>query len=392
VGAMADQPLDEARLRRLIAVGRSLVSQLDLETVLGRVLNAARDLTQARYAALGILDSDRSRLDRFITVGIDDSIRVQIGALPEGRGVLGVLISDPKPLRLTNVSDHPRSYGFPAHHPPMGSFLGVPILIGGEAFGNLYLTEKEGGDFNEVDEESVIILAEWAAIAIANARSVARDRLRRTMEASERERKFWARELHDETLQGLAALRVLLGSGLRVGTPEAMARAITQATDELGGEIDKLRALITELRPAALDELGLMAAIEALTERSAVTAGLDIKTEFAIPETWGRERLDPELESTLYRLVQEALTNVVKHARAERVDLLVSMNGHAVTVSVRDDGVGFDPATTSEGFGLVGMRERLELVGGHVQVSSAPGQGTEVRAELPVSGAPSRVV
>ena len=389
---MADQPLDEARLRRLIAVGRSLVSQLDLETVLGRVLNAARDLTQARYAALGILDSDRSRLDRFITVGIDDSTRVRIGALPEGRGVLGVLINDPKPLRLKNVSDHPRSYGFPEHHPPMGSFLGVPILIGGKAFGNLYLTEKEGGDFDEVDEESVIILAEWAAVAIANARSVARDRLRRTMEASERERKFWARELHDETLQGLAALRVLLGSALRVGTPEAMSGAIDQATDELGGEIDKLRALITELRPAALDELGLMAAIEALTERSATTAGLDIKADFALPETWGRERLDPEVESTVYRLVQEALTNVVKHARAERVDLKVSMDGDAVTVSVRDDGVGFDPATTSEGFGLVGMRERLELIGGHVQVSSAPGQGTEVRAELPASGAPSRVV
>ena len=155
--------------------------------------------------------------------------------------MLGVLISDPKPLRLTNVSDHPRSYGFPEHHPPMRSFLGVPIVIGGEAFGNLYLTEKEGGDFDEVDEESVIILADWAAIAIANARSVARDRLRRTMEASERERKFWARELHDETLQGLAALRVLLGSALRVGTPEAMTRAMTQATDELGGEIDNLR-------------------------------------------------------------------------------------------------------------------------------------------------------
>ena len=230
----------------------------------------------------------------------------------------------------------------------------------------------------------MIILAEWAAIAIANARSVARDRLRRTMEASERERKFWARELHDETLQGLGALRVLLGSALRVGTPEAMSGAIDQATDELGGEIDKLRALITELRPAALDELGLMAAIEALTERSATTAGLDIKTDFALPETWGRERLDPELESTVYRLVQEALTNVVKHARAERVDLQVSMNEDAVTVTVRDDGIGFDPATTSEGFGLVGMRERLELIGGRVDISSAPGQGTEVRAELPV--------
>ena len=298
--------------------------------------------------------------------------------------MLGVLIRDPKPLRLTNVGDHPRSYGFPEQHPPMRSFLGVPIVIGGKAYGNLYLTEKEGGEFDEVDEESVIVLADWAAIAIANARSVARDRLRRTMEASERERKFWARELHDETLQGLAALRVLLGSALRVGTPEAMTRAMTQATDELGGEIEKLRGLITELRPAALDQLGLMAAIEALTERAAATAGLEINTAFAPPEIWARERLDPELERTTYRLVQEALTNVVKHARAERVDLHVSMNGDAVTVTVRDDGIGFDSATTSEGFGLVGMRERLELIGGRVDISSAPGQGTEVRAELPV--------
>ncbi len=384
--------MDETRLRRLIEVGRSLVSQLDLETVLGRVLNAARDLTRARYAALGILDADRSRLERFITVGIDDITRVQIGALPEGRGVLGVLINEPKPLRLANVGDHPRSYGFPEHHPPMSSFLGVPILIRGEAFGNLYLTEKEGGEFDEVDEESVIVLADWAAIAIANARSVAQDRLRRTMEASERERKYWARELHDETLQGLAALRVLLGSAFRVGTPEAMSQAINQATDELGGEIDKLRALITELRPAALDELGLMPAIEALTERSAATAGLDVQAEFELPQAPGHERLDPQLESTIYRLVQEALTNVVKHARAERVELQVSTNGGSVTVTVRDDGIGFDPATSSEGFGLVGMRERLDLIGGRLEISSVPGRGTELRAELPVPNQASQVV
>jgi two-component system, NarL family, sensor histidine kinase DevS len=388
---MEDQLLDEARLGRLIEVGRSVVSNLDLETVLGRVLNAARDLTRARYAALGILDSERTRLERFITVGIDDITRVQIGALPEGRGVLGVLISDPKPLRLTNVGDHSRSYGFPDHHPPMTSFLGVPILIGGEAYGNLYLTEKEGGAFDEVDEESVVVLADWAGIAIANARSVAQDRLRRTMEASERERKHWARELHDETLQGLAALRVLLGSALRVGTSEAMSRAIGQATDELGDEIDKLRSLITELRPAALDELGLLPAIEALVERSATTAGLDIHTEFAIPQAGDGGRLDPELESTIYRLVQEALTNVVKHARAERVDVRLFANGGGVTVTVRDDGIGFDATTTSEGFGLVGMRERLELVGGRLQVSSAPGRGTEVRADLAPSSPPDPV-
>jgi GAF domain-containing protein len=155
-----DQSLDEARLHRLIEVGRTLVSQLDLETVLGRVLAAAREMTGARYAALGILDPDRQRLERFITSGIDDETRARIGNLPEGRGVLGVLISEPQPLRLVDVAEHPRSYGFPDHHPPMRTFLGVPILIRGEAYGNLYLTDKERGEFDEADEESVVILAD----------------------------------------------------------------------------------------------------------------------------------------------------------------------------------------------------------------------------------------
>jgi signal transduction histidine kinase len=385
---VSEEPLEEIRLRRLIQVGRTLVSNLDLETVLGQLLEAARDLTGARYAALGILDADRQRLERFVTLGIDEETRTRIGGLPEGRGVLGVLISDPRPLRLSEVSKHPRSYGFPAHHPPMTAFLGVPILIRGQAYGNLYLTEKEGGrEFSEEDEESVIVLADWAAIAIDNARSVAEDRLRRTMEASERERKYWARELHDETLQGLGALRLLLGAALRRGTPEALAQAVSEAIEELLAEIDKLRALITELRPAALDELGLPAAIEALAERSSTTGGLEIHGDVSVDQQGegATGRLDPQLESIVYRLVQEALTNVVKHARAERVDIQVTTRDDRVTVEVRDDGVGFDPALNPPGFGLLGMRERLELVGGTLDVSSAPGRGTSVRVELPLS-------
>jgi signal transduction histidine kinase len=391
---VSEAPLDETRLRRLIQVGRTLVSNLDLETVLGQVLEAARDLTGARYAALGILDADRERLERFITLGIDEETRTRIGSLPEGRGVLGVLISDPRPLRLPRVSGHPRSYGFPEHHPPMSTFLGVPILIRGQAYGNLYLTEKEGGrEFSEEDEESVVVLADWAAIAIDNASSVAEDRLRRTMEASERERKFWARELHDETLQGLGAVRLLLGSALRRGTPEALTQAVSEAIEALLAEIDKLRALITELRPAALDELGLPAAIEALAERSATSGGLEIHGDVSLDQVGeGPEgRLDPQLESIVYRLVQEALTNVVKHARAERVDVQVTSADDLVIVEVRDDGVGFDPELNPPGFGLLGMRERLELAGGTVDVSSAPGRGTRVRAVLPSSGQPSAV-
>ncbi|HET7177201.1 MAG TPA: GAF domain-containing protein, partial [Solirubrobacterales bacterium] len=163
--------LDNRRLGLLIAVGRALVARLDLEGVLGLVLDAARDLTGARYAALGILDERKRELERFLTAGIDAEARAAIGALPRGRGLLGELIRHAEPLRLADVSADPRSHGFPPGHPPMRTFLGVPILIRGEAWGNLYLTDKVGGaEFGEEDEAAVLVLADWAAIAIGNAR------------------------------------------------------------------------------------------------------------------------------------------------------------------------------------------------------------------------------
>ena len=158
------------RLARLVEVGRSLVAELDLEVVLDRVLDVAREITGARYAALGILDERKEELEQFLTAGIDDERREQIGSLPRGRGVLGLLIRDPRPLRLNDVGAHPESYGFPPEHPPMKTFLGVPVIVRGEAWGNLYLTEKEGGPFTEEDESALLILADWAAIAIQNAR------------------------------------------------------------------------------------------------------------------------------------------------------------------------------------------------------------------------------
>ncbi len=162
--------LDEPRLRELIDVGRSLVAELDPEIVFRQLLEVACELTGARYAALGVLDEDRHELERFITHGIDEAGRRAIGNLPRGRGVLGLLIEQPRPLRLGDVGDHPRSYGFPPGHPPMSNFLGVPVMIRGHAWGNLYLTEKDGGEFDEADEQSAVILAEWAAIAVENAR------------------------------------------------------------------------------------------------------------------------------------------------------------------------------------------------------------------------------
>jgi signal transduction histidine kinase len=554
VATPRDAQGDTRRLERLLAVGRGVVAELDLETVLHQVLDAAREITGARYAALGILDEDRRGLARFLTTGIDDEAHAAIGDLPRGRGVLGVLIDDPRPLRLADVGAHPHSYGFPAGHPPMRSFLGVPILVRGEAWGNLYLTEKEGGSFTREDEEAVVILADWAAIAIGNARlyhdvasrrdelertvraleatteisralggetelerilelvvkraralvgarsalialaerdemvvvkavgeispdvvgfrvplddsvtglvlrrrrserladvrnrvnfrlarhtdartglivpllfrdrglgvlavfdrvaggdefrpeeqrlveafassaaaavataqDVASEALRRSLRASEEERRRWARELHDQTLQDLGALRVFLSTARRGEDPGQLQAAMGEAVEALSRGIRDLRALITDLRPASLDELGLVAAVEGLAERTATQHGLEISVEFDARDGRG-ERIDAELEDTAYRVVQEALTNVVKHAGARSIRLRLDRRPEALEIAVADDGAGFDPRADAAGFGLVGMGERVALVGGSLDVRSEPGHGTRITAILP---------
>jgi signal transduction histidine kinase len=468
--------VDEVRLQRLLDVGRSLVGVLDLEIVLQRLLEVARELTGARYAAIGVLDLSREVVERFVTAGIPDHERLAIGDPPRGRGVLGVLIEDPRPLRLAEVSSHPNSYGFPPHHPPMHTFLGVPIVIDGRAWGNLYLTEKAGGArFSASDEEAAVVLADWAAIAIdharlfrvlettseigralggetdlgrvlelvtertqtllradsaellldgdsgspdpvltapltfrnrplgelrvwggpfgedaerlltalaasaatavATAQNAAEEALRRSLEASEAERSRWARELHDETLQQFAGLRMLLAGARRSGDRERIDRALEAALERLTTGIGDLRSLIADLRPAALDELGIVPALEALAARAS-DVEVDLEVSLA-------ERPAAELESTIYRVVQEALTNVAKHAAAARVEVRVRDVDAAIELLVRDDGAGFDPHRRSNGFGLVGMRERLALVRGTLDIQTAPGGGTTLRALIP---------
>ncbi|MCW2966791.1 MAG: sensor histidine kinase [Solirubrobacteraceae bacterium] len=555
VVTVASALLDASRLQRLIAVGRDLVAELDLEALLDQLLATAQELTGARYAAVGILDENRRDLARFITRGVDEDTHRAIGDLPRGRGLLGALITEPKPLRLDDVSAHPSSYGFPPGHPPMETFLGVPVLIRGEAWGNLYLTEKAGG-FDADDEEAAIVLAAWAAVAVDNARlytavqsrrdeleravrgfeataSIARavggetdlgrvlemitkrgralveartvvillregselvvaaaagegdgeiggripvegsttgevlatlrarrvvdidaglqipvqrlgvqsaqaglfvplvyrgrsvgvlaafdrlrgaveftdedeellkafaasaatavataqnvefDRLRRSMEAAEAERRHWSRELHDETLQGLAALKVMLGSANRLEGADLVRAQIDATIEHVDGEIANLRAIITDLRPAALDELGLVPALISLVGRTASRAGLETTTNLA--EVASAPRLAAPIETTVYRIAQEALTNVAKHANATSVTLGVTFSNAAVTLEVADDGDGFDPDVETEGFGIVGMRERAELAGGSLEIARREGR-TNIRAHLPVRG------
>jgi signal transduction histidine kinase len=553
--------LDHSQLERVLAVGRSLVSADDPEEVLRLVIEAARELTGSRYAALGVLDEAGEALERFLYAGVDEATRQAIGPLPRGRGILGELILNPEPLRLRCIGDHPRSYGFPANHPPMETFLGVPIRIRESVYGNLYLSEKESGEeFSPADERLVVVLADWAAIAIDNARALTDTRTRRaeleramrgleataslnrelggetelervlelvvkrsralvdarvsvcfaahedrlqvaaiageadhdligrevsidsppgdalrsgeslevdqlaarrmagiglevgagllvplrargedvgvlalfdrygsegtlsrddrltvesfaasaassilatraiedeklrlSISSSEQERHRWARELHDETLQELGALKVMQETALQMDDVAAAKRMIAQATDQTERVIGALQGLITELRPASLDQLGPGPALEALAARIQSRTGLQVELDVDLAYEAGREatRHSPELESAIYRVAQEALNNVVKHAHAGRARVMVEETGGFVTLVIEDDGVGVeDSAGPREGggFGLVGMRERVELLNGELEMTTPEEGGTLVRVRFPVAG------
>ena len=539
----------EGRLRALFAAGLAVTSELSLDALLKRIVEAAAELTGARYAALGVIDANGSELEQFITHGVDDDLRAEIGDLPLGRGILGVLIRDAQPLRLHDLADDPRSVGFPPGHPPMRSFLGVPILLRGVAYGNLYLTEKPGGgDFTDEDEELVTLLAGQAAVAIENARlyeastrwsrqlqslqevgnalatetdieklldlvvrrlrellearvvalalpigsdelrfaavagaddllgttfsrsesksgavlerrrseridsvlddpevhqevsrqvaartgmwvplvardqaigvleihdkagpdprfdhddfrlaetfaaraavavelsqRVARDAVRRVVQAQELERQRLARELHDETGQALTSILL----GLKP-LEEALADHPAQATlaglrEQVVNALQGVRRLAVELRPAVLDDYGLVPALERL-----ITAfGEQSDTRIDFHSALGEARLPSDMETALYRVVQESLTNIVKHANAKHVSVSLARRPPGVAVVIEDDGAGFDQrAVRADGIGLLGMRERLALLDGRLEIESRPGAGTTVVAEVPLS-------
>jgi signal transduction histidine kinase len=541
------------RLRVLVDAGIALSSELSLEALLQQLVERAALLTGARYAALGVIDQSGTGLERFLTTGIDAETRAAIGELPKGRGILGVLIREAVPLRLAELGDDARSVGFPDNHPPMRTFLGVPILLRGVAYGNLYLTEKQdGAEFTEDDEELVQLLAAQAAVAIENTRlyetstrwlhhleslneiggalagelelepllglvarrlrdlvqarmvlialpepgtdrlriaaadgegtdayglvgmelelgrsktgrvlqrgrservdsviddpeidqqiarrmgvrsalyvplvaearaigvlvvhdklgptssfgdddlrlaeslaaraaiavelskRVSRDTVRRVVEAQENERARLARELHDETGQALTSILLGLKSlDARVNTAESRV-AVAELRELVVSTLQDVRRLAVELRPAALDDFGLVPAIERLRDLTGEQSGVS----FDLVSEIGDQRLSPETETTLYRIAQEALTNVLKHANAHHVRMRLSRSGKAVKLVVQDDGSGFDPERAGDGgVGIVGMGERVALVGGRLTIESTEGAGTMLTAVVPI--------
>jgi signal transduction histidine kinase len=543
------QPTELDRLRVLVDAGIALSSELSLDALLQRIVETAAELTGARYAALGVIDKTGQALERFLTTGVDLETHAAIGDLPRGRGILGVLIRDARALRLHDIADDPRSVGFPRNHPPMKTFLGVPIVLRGVAFGNLYLAEKRDDDFNEEDEELTQLLAAQAAVAIENARlyesstrwlrqveslneiglalaselelepllglvarrlrelvdarlvlialpdgdalrvaaaegagsygivglqlefggskagrvlergrseridsvlddpeidqqtarrlgvhsalfvpllvrgraigvmiahdkagptpsfseddlrltetlaaraavavdlseRVSRDAVRRVVEAQELERRRLARELHDETGQALTSILLRLKPLEQSAASEEARAEVASVRELVVSTLQDVRRLAVELRPSALDDFGLVPAVERLAETFREQTGLAVDLEAQLAD----ERLPSEVETALYRVVQEALTNVVKHSGADRVSILLARKSRAVVAVVEDDGSGFDPGTTREGaLGLAGMRERVGLVGGRLRIESSAETGTTLVAEVPLS-------
>jgi signal transduction histidine kinase len=545
----------ESRIQGLIEAGIALSSELSLDALLQRLVETAAELTGARYAALGVIDAAGRGLERFVTHGVDPETHTAIGDLPRGRGILGVLIREARPLRLHNIAEDPRSVGFPPNHPPMQTFLGVPILLRGVAYGNLYLTEKSAGaDFTDEDEELVTLLASQAAVAIENARlyessrawarrlesldeitaamvseiepsrllelisrrirelvdarvaaillpaadgslevaaadgehaeelvgvrlpsdrskagrifqhgtsvrvdsllddpevdphltrrvgaraglwvpllargktigvlmaldrrqfdpsfsdsdlrlaetfaaraavavdlsrRVARETVRRIVEAQELERRRLSAELHDETGQALTSILLRLKTIEEAEGTDELSSAVAELRELVVATLQDVRRLAVELRPKALDDFGLVPALERLTSSFAEQTGVVVELESRLPES----RLPSEVETVLYRVVQEALTNVVKHAHAEHVSIVLSGRDGAVAAVIEDDGRGFvhegrdTELSEGGGLGLVGMRERVALVDGRFTVESAEGAGTTIAVEIPL--------
>jgi signal transduction histidine kinase len=365
-----------------------LAGELTLEPVLERLVHAARDLVGARFAALGIPDEEGTGFDRFITAGMSDDLIAAIGPLPRTHGLLAAMLTDPAPYRTDDIAADPRFEWWPAAHPRMRSFLGVPLLFKGDIVGAFYLADKDGG-FDQADEDLMRVLAAHAAMVVEHARLYEASREGSISE----ERNRLARDLHDALTQRLFGLNLTLEAAVATVRPDPEAALVTleQARALVDSALAELRALIFGLRPPALEDDGLVGALRKQAELVGRAHDLTVTVSATGPggsgvSPGGNARLTPEVERQLLRVAEEALSNVVRHAGARCAEVVVELGDHTVSVAVDDDGVGFDPtarAIASRRLGLTSMRERVAALGGELEIDSAPGKGTRVRARVP---------
>ncbi len=362
-------------------IGRVLGGETQLDRVLGLVATRSRALVEAGGVLILLQDSDQ-----FLVAATAGDVPEKLAGrrIPAGGTRAARVLASGNPERIAPISGQMRATLSELGLRPRSALLS-PLVFRGSNVGVIEAFDRvDGPEFRVEDERLLLAAAASAATAVATAQSLQRERLRRSLAAAEEERRRWARELHDETLQALGGLRVLLSSARRSTDVAALHATLETAVDQLADEIASLRGLITQLRPAALDELGLRPALEALFNRARLTHGLEVAMTVELEHGAGtREtRLEPDVEIAIYRTVQESLTNAAKHAGARCVDVVVVERGGEVEIAVRDDGAGFDVDAPTGGFGLTGMRERISLAGGRLEIISS-GQGTAVLASVP---------
>lgn len=376
-------------IEALDAATRAITEVLDLERVLQLIVDRVAALANARYAALGIADANQ-RIGRFITTGVTTDQRAAIGHLPIGRGLLGLIIREGRAYRIPEIAAHPDSSGFPAHHPPMRSLLGVPITVSGRPVGNLYLTDKQGAaEFSAGDQRIVELFARHAGIAIENARL--HERLSALRVVAERDR--IGRDLHDGVIQGLYAVGLSLEEVERLVT-ESPAEAVTRvdaAIDAIHRSIADIREFVIGLRPS-MTGAGLASGIAALADGTRLTTTLDVETRIGASAA-ELTAIGDEARHEVLHVVREALSNAARHARASRVEVEVTRTDEGLRLVISDNGVGFDPAALAEGghHGLVNLRERAATAGGRLEIDSQVGRGTRIVITIPIEseGRPS---
>ncbi len=378
-------------------VALDILAQRTGVEALRHIADAARALAGARYAALGVARQDGQGLREFVTVGLTPAQEAQIGTRPRGAGVLGLLLSRTEPLRIDVLAHHPAAVGLPPGHPPMTSFLGVPLRRGGVVLGSLYLTDKQGGaPFTEADEAAVQALGAHAAVAIHHLHMLTRERglVSGLMAAQEEERRAIAYDLHDGLTQYVMASHAHLEAAQRAretGQDARAAREWARGMGYLKDAVVEARRLIGGLRSLALDDLGLAGALEQLVDEERERAGWQ---DAEIVQAVAGRRFSRETETAAYRVAQEALTNARRHAGATRVRVTLSVEPapdalrDCLVLEVQDWGCGFAPAPPAEEGAHVGLRsmeERAHILGGQCVVQSAPGAGTRVRAWFPLT-------
>lgn len=370
-------PTGLRRLAPLIAEAASVEGEVDLGRILRILVAEVQAVTGAPYVALGVI-GEHQVLSDFVYEGISKEQADKIGKLPSGHGVLGTVIRENQTIIVERISDHPDSIGFPEHHPPMEAFLGVPVSVGGDPFGNLYLTDKEGG-FTDEDVAAVEAISRVAGAAIQTARL--QTRLRHMAVVEDRHR--IARDLHDSVIQDIFAVGLSL-QGLSTRVDEQDVRdQLDSSIDTLDRTVNTLRRYVFELREDVGPTTGLDDKIQALVAR--MGSAYPTKVELSV-EPMESYPSDEEL----VLLLTEALSNALRHADAAKITVEVTQQDEDIVVRITDDGIGFDPADTGTGMGLANMRARALGLDGTLELDSEPGEGTTVVARIPIRSLQSR--